>query len=126
MTKWSKFDTIWTGVRVTRPARAAPACRPAATHVVAHAEYGYTANLPLADVTDATTSIVAYAYDGERHRADARRARCASSCPTSTSGSRPSGCAASSCVDDDQPGFWERNGYHNYGDPLREQRYWGD
>ena len=26
----------------------------------------------------------------------------------------------------DSPGFWERNGYHNYGDPWREQRYWGD
>ena len=28
--------------------------------------------------------------------------------------------------DDDQPGFWEVNGYHNYGDPWQEQRYWGD
>jgi DMSO/TMAO reductase YedYZ molybdopterin-dependent catalytic subunit len=27
---------------------------------------------------------------------------------------------------DDHPGFWETNGYHNYGDPWREQRYWGD
>ncbi len=27
---------------------------------------------------------------------------------------------------DDAPGFWERNGYHSYGDPWREQRYWGD
>jgi len=26
----------------------------------------------------------------------------------------------------DEPGFWERNGYHNYGDPFTEQRYWGD
>ena len=26
----------------------------------------------------------------------------------------------------DEPGFWEINGYHNYGDPWREQRYWGD
>jgi DMSO/TMAO reductase YedYZ molybdopterin-dependent catalytic subunit len=26
----------------------------------------------------------------------------------------------------DEPGFWETNGYHNYGDPWREQRYWGD
>jgi DMSO/TMAO reductase YedYZ molybdopterin-dependent catalytic subunit len=26
----------------------------------------------------------------------------------------------------DEPGFWELNGYHNYGDPWREQRYWGD
>ena len=26
----------------------------------------------------------------------------------------------------DEPGFWETNGYHNYGDPWREQRYAGD
>ena len=26
----------------------------------------------------------------------------------------------------DEPGFWERYGYHNYGDPWREQRYGGD
>ena len=25
----------------------------------------------------------------------------------------------------DEPGFWERNGYHMYGDPFKEQRYWG-
>jgi len=29
-------------------------------------------------------------------------------------------------VGDDQPGFWESLGYHNYGDPWQEQRYWGD
>ena len=29
-------------------------------------------------------------------------------------------------LDEDEPGFWESVGYHNYGDPWREQRYWGD
>jgi DMSO/TMAO reductase YedYZ molybdopterin-dependent catalytic subunit len=29
-------------------------------------------------------------------------------------------------LDQDEPGFWESLGYHNYGDPWREQRYWGD
>jgi DMSO/TMAO reductase YedYZ molybdopterin-dependent catalytic subunit len=27
---------------------------------------------------------------------------------------------------EDAPGFWETYGYHNYGDPWREQRYRGD
>jgi len=27
---------------------------------------------------------------------------------------------------EDEPGFWENFGYHNYGDPWREQRYWND
>ena len=38
--------------------------QPAATHVIEHAEYGYTTNLPLADIT-ADEAIVAYAYEGE-------------------------------------------------------------
>ena len=48
------------------------------------------------------------------------------SCRTCTSGRAPSGCAGSSCETDDEPGFWEGYGYHNYGDPWQEQRYWGD
>jgi len=31
-----------------------------------------------------------------------------------------------SLMDEDQPGFWEQLGYHHYGDPWREQRYWSD
>jgi len=23
----------------------------------------------------------------------------------------------------DEPGFWEQNGYHIYGDPFKEQRF---
>ena len=53
-------------------------------------------------------------------------ARCASSSPTCTSGRAPSGCASSSSVAGDRPGFWEQNGYHMYGDPFREQRYTND
>ena len=29
-------------------------------------------------------------------------------------------------VEQDEPGFWEMLGYHNYGDPWKEERYWGD
>ena len=29
-------------------------------------------------------------------------------------------------LDHDEPGFWERNGYHDRGDPWKEQRYQGD
>ena len=47
-------------------------------------------------------------------------------CRTSTSGRAPSGCAACEVLDEDEPGFWERYGYHDYGDPWREQRYAGD
>ena len=29
-------------------------------------------------------------------------------------------------LSEDSPGFWEQNGYHMYGDPFKEQRYWND
>ena len=48
------------------------------------------------------------------------------SCRTSTSGRAPSGCRASACSTTTSPGFWERNGYHDRGDPWLEQRYQGD
>ena len=47
--------------------------------------------------------------------------RCASSSPASTSGRAPSGCAAIELSAVDQPGFWERYGYHNDADPWKEE-----
>ncbi|MFM7897705.1 MAG: molybdopterin-dependent oxidoreductase, partial [Actinomycetota bacterium] len=61
VTKWSKFDTQWKGVRV-RDLFAQAGIDPQATHLMAHAEFGYTANLPLADAMR-DDSLVAYAYD---------------------------------------------------------------
>ena len=64
-----------------------------------------------------------------RRRAASRRrmaARRGWSCRTSTSGRAPSGSADSGCVEDDEPGFWESLGYHNRGDPWKEERYSGD
>jgi len=29
-------------------------------------------------------------------------------------------------MEKDMPGFWEALGYHNRGDPWKEQRYWND
>ena len=50
----------------------------------------------------------------------------ACSCPTCTSGRAPSGWPGLELLDHDEPGFWERNGYHDRGDPWLEQRYQGD
>ena len=63
VTKWSKFDTSWTGVRV-RDLFERAGVQAGATHVMEHAEFGYTTNVPLADITS-DEAIVAYAYDGE-------------------------------------------------------------
>ena len=69
---------------------------------------------------------MAYEYDGRAARSRSTAARRGCSSPASTSGRARSGCAASSCAEDDTPGFWEGYGYHNYGDPWKEQRYAGD
>ncbi len=123
VTKWSKFDTTWTGVAV-RDLFDRAGLRPEATHVMGHAAYGYTANLPLADVVR-PESIVAYEYDGGpipvEHGGPVRLV-----VPHLYFWKSPKWLEGLELRAGDEPGFWERNGYHMYGDPWREQRYWGD
>jgi DMSO/TMAO reductase YedYZ molybdopterin-dependent catalytic subunit len=123
VTKWSKFDTVWTGVKVTK-LFALAGVRQEATHVLAHAEYGYTANLPLADIVR-DESMVVYAFDGGDiepiHGGPVRLL-----VPHLYFWKSPKWLRGLELRADDTPGFWEQNGYHMYGDPWREQRYWGD
>jgi DMSO/TMAO reductase YedYZ molybdopterin-dependent catalytic subunit len=123
VTKWSKFDTTWTGVRV-RDLFERAGLRPGASHVVEHAEYGYTTNLPLADITT-DDAIVAYAFEGADiepvHGGPVRVV-----VPHLYFWKSAKWVRTLEVTDRDVPGFWERNGYHHYGDPFREQRHWGD
>jgi DMSO/TMAO reductase YedYZ molybdopterin-dependent catalytic subunit len=121
VTKWSKFDTVWEGVPVSSLlALAGPV--PQAAYVMAHAEFGYTANLPLADLDDA---LVAFRFGGEalapEHGYPARLL-----VPKLYFWKSAKWLRGLELLGTDVPGFWERNGYHNEGDPWREQRYWGD
>jgi len=122
VTKWSKFDTRWEGVRF-RDVLAVVDPDPLAAFIVEHAEFGYTTNLPLADLLGDDT-LIAWAYDGNRSR-PCTAAPSAWWCRRATSGSRRSGCAGSSSWPRPTR-LLERNGYHNDGDPWREQRFWGD
>jgi DMSO/TMAO reductase YedYZ molybdopterin-dependent catalytic subunit len=123
VTKWSKFDTSWTGVRI-RDLFDRAGSQAEATHVMVHAEYGYTTNLPLDDITR-DDSIVAYAFEGEPiepiHGGPVRLV-----IPHLYFWKSAKWVRALELRAGDEPGFWERNGYHIYGDPFREQRYWGD
>ena len=123
VTKWSKFDTTWTGVRV-RDLLARAGVQRRATHVLEHAEYGYTTNLPLADIST-DEAIVAYAYEGEPiepiHGGPVRIV-----VPHLYFWKSAKWVRTIEVRDSDQAGFWERNGYHMYGDPFREQRHRGD
>ncbi len=123
VTKWSKFDTRWTGVRF-RDVMALVDVDPAADTVVAHAEFGYTANVPLADLLGDDV-LLAWGYDGEplpaEHGGPLRLF-----VPKLYFWKSAKWLRGLEWRVGDAPGFWEQNGYHNVGDPWREQRYWGD
>ena len=123
VTKWSKFDTTWTGVRV-RDLLQRAGVKADATHVLEHAEFGYTTNLPLADITT-DEAIVAYEFDGAEiepiHGGPARIV-----VPHLYFWKSAKWVRSLEVLDRDVAGFWERNGYHMYGDPFLEQRHWGD
>ena len=123
VTKWSKFDTVWHGVKVKDLLDRA-GIRDGATHVMGHAEYGYTANLPLEDALR-DESIVVWEYEGKPiepiHGGPVRLL-----VPNLYFWKSPKWLRGIEVMNADKPGFWERNGYHMYGDPFREQRHWGD
>ena len=123
VTTLSKFDMTFDGVSVdTLLAAAGPL--PSATHVLALCHTGYTTNLPLADVTGGQ-AWVTWQVDGAplpvEHGGPARLL-----VPHLYFWQSAKWVRGLRLMDQDVPGFWESVGYHNYGDPWREQRYWGD
>jgi DMSO/TMAO reductase YedYZ molybdopterin-dependent catalytic subunit len=121
VTKWSKLGTRWRGVPLDLLFEDVES---AADHAMAHSYGGYTTNLPVADLLDGQ-SWIAYEYDGEplapEHGGPARLL-----VPHLYLWKSAKWVRAIELTNDDSPGFWETAGYHNYGDPWREQRYWGD
>lgn len=123
VTKWSKFDTKWRGVRV-RDILNEAGIQEGATHLMGHAEFGYTANVPLADAM-LDNALVTWEFDGqpleEIHGGPVRLL-----VPNLYFWKSPKWLRGLEVMKEDMPGFWERNGYHMYGDPFLEQRHWGD
>ncbi len=123
VTKWTKFDTVWEGVP-TRALSDAVEVLPQATHVMVSAYHGYTANLPIEDFL-APTSMFAHSYAGEPLEPD-HGYPLRLLVPHLYLWKSVKWVRSVTFLAEDEPGFWERNGYHMYGDPFREQRYWGD
>ncbi|HEX7094699.1 MAG TPA: sulfite oxidase-like oxidoreductase [Acidimicrobiales bacterium] len=123
VTKWSKFDTPWTGVRF-RDLFDLVGVREDARHVVLHAEYGYTTNVPL-EAACRDASLVAYEYDGQplapEHGFPARAL-----IPHLYFWKSAKWLRGIELTVEDRPGFWEQNGYHNVADPFLEQRFSDD
>jgi DMSO/TMAO reductase YedYZ molybdopterin-dependent catalytic subunit len=121
VTKWSKLGTTWTGVSVDTLLEGTSA---EADYVTAWSDGGYTTNLPLEDVSDGKAWVV-YEFEGEpledEHGGPARLL-----VPHLYLWKSAKWVRGLTLTVDDEPGFWESVGYHNYGDPWREQRYWSD
>lgn len=120
VTTWSKLDNVWEGVAVSTVMERVK-LKPEAKYVMLHAEHGWTTNLPLEDFLR-ETSFFGLKHNGEtltpEHGYPVRMVVPHLYFWKSAKWLRGVEFRAT-----DKPGFWERNGYHMYGDPFREQRY---
>ena len=121
VTKWTKLDTLWEGVAIDTLLDGIDV---QGAYVTASSYGGYTTNVPLADLAGGK-AWVAYGYGGEplpaEHGGPARLL-----VPHLYFWKSAKWVRRLTVTAQDQPGFWEQAGYHDYGDPWREQRYQGD
>ena len=123
VTGWSTLDNTWTGVPFRVLAEKA-GVQPEAKWVIAQCDYSYTSDLSL-EAMMGDDVLVAWAHDGQdltpEHGFPLRLVVPQRYAWKSAKWLRGIEFSAT-----DKPGFWERNGYHNTGDPWKEERYWGD
>jgi DMSO/TMAO reductase YedYZ molybdopterin-dependent catalytic subunit len=123
VTKWSKLDTRWKGVSVDVLLEHVD-LDPKAGFVTATCYGGYTTNLPLPDIVNGQ-AFVAYEYDDRplppEHGGPARLV-----VPHLYFWKSAKWVNGLQFMEMDRPGFWESLGYHDRGDPWKEERYQGD
>lgn len=121
VTRWSKLATVWRGVSLDVLLEEVET---AADFALVHSYGGYTTNLPLEDLLDGQ-AWVAFEYDGDEltpeHGGPARLL-----VPHLYLWKSAKWVRGLDLLLEDEAGFWEQLGYHDYGDPWREQRYQGD
>jgi len=131
VTRWSKFDTVWEGVSLrTLLEQGFVELLPSAKHVLQHAEYGFTVNLPL-EITLQDNFLLATHFNGEPITADHGYPlrgvignmpdRADLKTPYFWKGAK--WLRGLQFLSQDQKGFWEQAGYHNEADVWREQRF---
>lgn len=123
VTKWTKLDTRWEGVSVDTLLEHVE-LDPRARYLTAFSYGGYTTNLPLPDVLNGR-AFVADTYDGKplppEHGGPARLV-----VPHLYFWKSAKWVKGLRLMEEDRAAFWESLGYHNRGDPLKEERYSGD
>jgi len=121
VTRWSKLGTSWEGVSLDALLAGVTTDTP---YAMVHSYGDYTTNLPLQDLSNGQAWI-AFRFDNEdlapEHGGPARLL-----VPHLYLWKSAKWVRGITLLAQDKPGFWEGFGYHNYGDPWREQRYQGD
>jgi DMSO/TMAO reductase YedYZ molybdopterin-dependent catalytic subunit len=120
VTRWSRLNNQWKGVLFTEVMKLV-SVKAGARFALVLAEEGYTANVPLEDLLRADV-LFAFDHDGEplaaEHGGPVRLI-----VPQLYAWKSVKWVRGFTLLDHDQLGFWERNGYHQYGDPWKEQRF---
>jgi DMSO/TMAO reductase YedYZ molybdopterin-dependent catalytic subunit len=121
VTRWSRLDNGWEGVAVAE-VMSHVRLKPEARFVLIHAENGFTTNLPLDDFLG-EDCLFAWSHDGRPltpdHGWPLRLV-----VPRLYAWKSAKWVRGLEFLQADKPGFWERNGYHNHGDPWQEERFW--
>ena len=120
VTRWSRFDNLWEGVAF-REVLKRVRLKPGAAYVLVHAEQGFTANVPLADL-DRDNVLFATHHDGQPLTAD-HGYPLRLIVPHLYAWKSVKWVRGLEFLEKDAAGFWEQNGYHMYGDPWKEQRF---
>jgi DMSO/TMAO reductase YedYZ molybdopterin-dependent catalytic subunit len=121
VTKWSRLGNVWGGV-ATRELPQRARIKPEARFVVCHGfDNGWTTNLPLADFLS-EDALLADSHDGQpispEHGGPVR-----GMVPQLYAWKSAKWICGIELVAADQPGYWERGGYHLHGDPWKEERF---
>ncbi len=120
VTRWSKLDVKWTGIKVTDLMKLI-SVEPQAAYVMEHCYGGYTTNIPLGDFVR-EENFFAFKLFGEpltaEHGGPMRLV-----VPHLYAWKSAKWINGLEFLEKDEPGFWERNGYHNRGEPWAEERY---
>ena len=120
VTTWTKLDTAWEGVAVA-PLLRSLGLQDGASHVVAHSEEGYTANIPL-ETALRDDVLLAYRFD-DRELEPEHGGPLRLLVPSLYFWKSAKWLRGLEVLDHDEPGFWERLGYSNSADPWKEERY---
>ena len=120
VTRWSRYDNEFEGVPL-KPLLERAGVKPETRYVLVHAEQGFTTNVPMEDFTR-DANILALSFNGEpltaEHGGPVRLL-----IPHLYFWKSAKWVTGLEFLDEDYPGFWERNGYHMRGEPWAEERY---